>query len=444
MNTTTVEPAGAGGEVAGRVGRYRWVICALLFFATTINYIDRQVLGILAPLLQKEIGWNEIEYGYIVTAFQAAYAIGLIVVGRLIDRYGTKLGYSVAIVLWSLAAMAHAVTRSALGFGAARFALGLGESANFPAAVKAIAEWFPKKERAFATGVFNSGANIGAVVAPLAVPFLTVTYGWQSAFIVTGLLGFVWLVFWLVVYERPETHRKLSPAELGFIRSDPPDPPSGKIPWVSLLRHRQTWAFVAGKFLTDPIWWFYLYWLPKFLNKTYGLTLTDLGLPLVVIYTMTSIGSIGGGWLSSRFISRGWQVGRARKTVMLLCALLIVPIVFTSSVADLWIAVALIGIAAAAHQGWSANLFTMASDMFPRDAVGSVVGLGGMAGAVGGMLLATSAGFLLEWTGSYMTLFIISGSVYLVALFVINLLVPNLEPAAITSRGSNARTDNEP
>ena len=416
------------------MGRYRWVICALLFFATTINYIDRQVLGILAPLLQKEIGWNEIQYGYIVTAFQAAYAIGLIVVGRLIDRYGTKLGYSVAIVLWSLAAMAHAVTRSAAGFGAARFALGLGESANFPAAVKAIAEWFPKKERALATGVFNSGANIGAVVAPLAVPYLTVTYGWQSAFIVTGLLGFFWLVFWLRVYERPETHRKLTPAELGYIRSDPPDPPSGKIPWASLLRHRQTWAFVAGKFLTDPIWWFYLYWLPKFLNKTYGLTLTDLGLPLVVIYTMTSIGSIGGGWLSSRFISRGWPVARARKTVMLICALLIVPIVSTASAANLWIAVALIGIAAAAHQGWSANLFTMASDMFPRDAVGSVVGLGGMAGAVGGMLLATSAGFLMEWTGSYMTLFIISGSVYLIALFIINLLVPDLEPAAIDAQ----------
>ena len=434
MNTTAVEPAGAGGEVPGSVGRYRWVICALLFFATTINYIDRQVLGILAPLLQKEIGWNEIQYGYIVTAFQAAYAIGLLVVGRLIDRFGTKLGYAVAIVLWSLAAMAHAVTRSAAGFGAARFALGLGESANFPAAVKAIAEWFPKKERAFATGVFNSGANIGAVVAPLAVPYLTVTYGWQAAFIVTGLIGFVWLLFWILVYERPETHRKLSPAELGYIRSDPPDPPAGKISWGRLLRHRQTWAFVAGKFLTDPIWWFYLYWLPKFLNKTYGLTLTDLGLPLVVIYTMTSIGSIGGGWLSSRFIARGWPVGRARKTVMLICALLIVPIVSAATVANLWVAVALIGIAAAAHQGWSANLFTTASDMFPRYAVGSVVGLGGMAGAVGGMLLATSAGFLLEWTGSYMTLFIISGSVYLIALFIINLLVPDLEPATIDAR----------
>ena len=431
MNTTTVERAGARGEVAGTVGRYRWVICALLFFATTINYIDRQAIGILAPLLQKEIGWNEIEYGYIVTAFQAAYALGLLVAGRLIDRYGTKIGYSVAIVLWSLAAMAHAVTRSAAGFGAARFALGLGESANFPAAVKAIAEWFPKRERALATGVFNSGANIGAVVAPLTVPFLAVTYGWQAAFIVTGLLGFIWLIFWILVYERPETHRKLSPAELGYIRSDPPDPASGQIPWAGLLRYRQTWAFVAGKFLTDPIWWFYLYWLPKFLNKTYGLTLTDLGVPLVVIYTMTSIGSIGGGWLSSRFIAQGWPVGRARKTVMLICALLIVPIVSAASVADLWVAVALIGVAAAAHQGWSANLFTTASDMFPRDAVGSVVGLGGMAGAVGGMLLATSAGFLLEWTGSYMTLFIISGSVYLVALFIIHRLVPTLEPVKI-------------
>ena len=432
MNTTTVERA--GGKVAGTVGHYRWIICSLLFFATTINYIDRQVFGILAPVLQQEIGWNEIEYGYIVVAFQAAYALGLLVVGRLIDRYGTKIGYSVAVVLWSLAAMAHAVTRSATGFGAARFALGLGESANFPAAVKTIAEWFPKKERAFATGVFNSGANIGAVVAPAAVPFLTIAYGWQAAIIVTGLLGFIWLLAWILVYERPEIHRKLSPAELGFIRSDPPDPPTGKIPWASLLRYRQTWAFVAGKFLTDPIWWFYIYWLPKFLNKTYGLTLTDLGLPLIAIYTMTSIGSIGGGWLSSRFIALGWQIGRARKTVMLICAICIVPIVAAANVANLWVAVALIGVAAAAHQGWSANLFTTASDMFPRDAVGSVVGLGGMAGAIGGMLLAASAGFLLEWTGSYMTLFIISGSVYLVALFIFNLLAPNLEPAVIDGR----------
>jgi MFS transporter, ACS family, hexuronate transporter len=431
VKTPAAVPAAGGADVAGATGRYRWVICALLFFATTINYIDRQVLGILAPVLQNEIGWTEIQYGYIVTAFQAAYALGLLVVGGLIDRYGTKLGYSVAIVVWSIAAMAHAATRSAAGFGAARFALGLGESANFPAAVKAIAEWFPKKERALATGVFNSGANIGAVVAPAAVPFLTVVYGWQAAFIVTGLLGFFWLLAWVLVYERPEAHRKLSQQELAYIRSDPADPPSGKIPWARLIRYRQTWAFVAGKFLTDPIWWFYLYWLPKFLNKSYGLTLTELGLPLVAIYTMTSVGSVGGGWLSSRFIARGWPIGRARKTVMLICALCILPIVFAGNVANLWVAVLLIGLAAAAHQGWSANLFTTASDMFPRSAIGSVVGLGGMAGAVGGMILAASAGFLLEWTGSYMTLFIISGSVYPVALLIINLLAPHLEPANI-------------
>ena len=367
-SASVIDPA--PGAVPLKAGHYRWVICSLLFFATTINYIDRQVLGILAPLLQTEIGWNEIQYGYIVTAFQAAYALGLIVVGRLIDRFGTKIGYSVSIVLWSIAAMAHAVTRSALGFGAARFALGLGESANFPAAIKAIAEWFPKRERALATGIFNSGANIGAVVAPAAVPFITVTYGWQAAFIATGLLGFVWLIAWLLVYDRPETHGKLTAQELALIQSDQPDPPSGKIPWGSLLSYRQTWAFVAAKFLTDPIWWFYLYWLPKFLNRSYGLTLTELGLPLVAIYTVTCVGSIGGGWLSSRLIARGWPVSRARKSVMLLCALCIVPIVFAASVASLWVAVVLVGVAAAAHQGWSANLFTTASDMFPKNAVG--------------------------------------------------------------------------
>ena len=412
-------------------GNYRWTICALLFFATTINYIDRQVLGILAPLLQGEIGWSEVEYGYIVTAFQGAYALGLLVVGRLIDRFGTKSGFSFSIVVWSIAAMAHAAVKSAFGFGAARFALGLGESANFPAAIKAVAEWFPKKERAFATGLFNSGANIGAVVAPAVVPWLTIEYGWQASFIATGAIGFIWLVFWVLMYERPEVHKRVTSAELAHIQSDPPDPPSVKIPWGRLLMYRQTWAFVLGKFLTDPIWWFYLYWLPKFLNKNYGLTLTDLGLPLIVIYTMTSVGSIGGGWLSGAFIKRGWAVNKGRKVVMLICALCIVPIVFAASVTDLWVAVSLIGLAAAAHQGWSANLFTTVSDMFPRKAVGSVVGLGGMAGAIGGMVLSTFAGFLLEWTGSYIVLFIIAGSVYLIALFVFNLLVPKLEPAAL-------------
>ncbi len=423
-SASVIDPA--PGAVPLKAGHYRWVICSLLFFATTINYIDRQVLGILAPLLQTEIGWNEIQYGYIVTAFQAAYALGLIVVGRLIDRFGTKIGYSVSIVLWSIAAMAHAVTRSALGFGAARFALGLGESANFPAAIKAIAEWFPKRERALATGIFNSGANIGAVVAPAAVPFITVTYGWQAAFIATGLLGFVWLIAWLLVYDRPETHGKLTAQELALIQSDQPDPPSGKIPWGSLLSYRQTWAFVAAKFLTDPIWWFYLYWLPKFLNQRFGLDLAHLGLPLIIIYTMTSVGSIGGGWISGVLIRKGWSVDRARKTVMLASALLIIPIVVASTVTQWW-AVALIALATAAHQAWSANLFTTVSDMFPRKAVGSVIGLGGMAGSIGGMLIAAAIGFILELTGSYLFVFMFAGSAYILALAIFALLVPRID-----------------
>ena len=412
-------------------GYYRWTICALLFFATTINYIDRQVLGILAPVLQKEIGWNEIEYGYIVTAFQAAYALGLLFVGRLIDKFGTKIGYGISIVVWSVAAMGHSLVKSAFGFGVARFSLGLGESGNFPAAIKAVAEWFPKKERALATGIFNSGANIGAVAAPAVVPWLTLTYGWQSAFIVTGLIGFIWLAFWWLMYDRPEQHKRVSSAELTHIQSDPVDSGGTKVPWARLAGYRQTWAFVIAKFMTDPIWWFYLYWLPKFLNKTYGLTLDKLGLPLIVIYTMTTVGSIGGGWLSSAFIKRGWAINKARKAVMLICALCIVPIMFAANVSELWLAVALIGLAAAAHQGWSANLFTAASDMFPKNAVGTIVGIGGMAGSIGGMLLSTSAGFLLEWTGSYFTLFVISGSAYLIALALFQWLAPKMKPVEI-------------
>jgi ACS family hexuronate transporter-like MFS transporter len=419
----------ASGSSAG--GRYRWSICAMLFFATTINYIDRSVLGLLAPVLRQEIGWNDIEYGYIVTAFTGAYALGLLVAGRLIDKFGTKIGYSIAIVVWSFAAMGHAAVKTAFGFGVARFSLGLGESANFPAAIKAVAEWFPKKERAFATGLFNSGANIGAVAAPAIVPWLTLEYGWQASFIVTGALGFLWLVLWVMVYERPEVHKRVSQSELAYIQSDPPDPATTKIPWGRLLRYRQTWSFVAGKFLTDPIWWFYLYWLPSFLNEKYHLPLSGLGLPIIAIYMMTSVGSIGGGWLSGALIKRGWSINWGRKAVMLLCALCIVPIIFAASVTELWLAVTLIGVAAAAHQGWSANLFTMVSDTFPKRAVGSVVGLGGMAGAIGGMLIATFAGYVLELTGSYVILFIVSGSVYLIALLIMHLLVPKLEPAVI-------------
>ncbi len=413
-----------------KAGHVRWTICALLFFATTINYIDRQVLGILAPTLQKEIGWNQIDYGYIVTAFQAAYAIGLVTVGRFIDKVGTKIGYGISIFVWSIAAMGHALVRTVFGFGVARFFLGLGESGNFPAAIKSTAEWFPKKERALATGIFNSGANIGAVIAPLVVPWLTLTWSWREAFIFTGSLGFIWVILWVVFYQIPRRHKKLTKEELAYIESDPPESESEKIPWASLLKYKQTWAFVIDKFLTDPIWWFYLYWLPLFLNQRYKLDLAQIGLPLIVIYTMTSIGSIGGGWLSGAFIKRGWSINKGRKVVMLICAIVIVPIIFASVVPEWW-AVVLIGIAAAAHQGWSANLFTTASDMFPKRAVASVVGLGGMAGAIGGMLIATAAGFILQFTGSYVILFIICGTVYLLALLIFHLLVPRMEQAAI-------------
>ncbi|MDX6692551.1 MAG: transporter, family, hexuronate transporter [Blastocatellia bacterium] len=418
--------------IGGRLGRYRWVICALLFFATTINYIDRQVLGILATdkNFQATIGWNEAEYGYVNTAFQAAYALGLLLVGYLMDRFGTRKGFSFAITFWSIAAMGHALARSAFGFGTARFALGLGEAGNFPAAIKTVAEWFPKKERALATGIFNSGSNVGAIVAPLVVPFIAINYGWQWAFIITGTLGFIWLIFWLAVYRRPEEHPKLKRAELAHIQSDPSEPAT-KIPWARLLPHRQTWAFAIGKFLTDPIWWVYLFWLPKFLNTNYNLNITQIGLPLVVIYVSADIGSIGGGWLSSTLIARGWTVNKARKTAMLLCAVSVIPIMFAAKASNLWVAVAFISLAAAAHQGWSANIFTMASDMFPRRAVGSVVGIGGMAGSIGGMLIATTVGLILQYTGSYLPIFIIAGSAYLVALAVIHLLAPRLEPASV-------------
>ncbi len=419
-----------GGDQQGilpgvKVGYYRWVVCALLFFATTINYIDRAVLGILAPVLQNSIGWNQIDYGYIVTAFTGAYAIGLLFVGRFIDKVGTKKGYSVSMIVWSVAAVAHAFARSVFGFGAARFALGLGESGNFPAAIKGTAEWFPKKERALATGLFNSGPNIGTIIALILVPWITLTWSWREAFIFTGLLGFISLTLWLVFYDIPERQKRVSREEVAYIQSDSPEPPAEKIPWVKLLKYRQTWAFVIGKFLTDPIWWFYLYWLPSFLNQRYHLDLAHLGFPLIVIYTMVTIGSIGGGWMSGAFIKRGWSINRGRKMVMLISAILIVPIVLASSVTEWW-AVLLIGLAAASHQSWSANLFTIVSDMFPKKAVGSVVGLGGMAGAIGGMLIATSAGFILQFTGSYLSLFIVAGSVYLLALLIIQLLVPKI------------------
>lgn len=416
-------------ETAPSVGRYRWVICALLFFATTINYVDRQVIGILEKDLQVIIGWSQIDYGNIVAAFNAAYALGLLVSGRLIDRFGTRIGYAVAIVVWSLAGMATSLARSAFAFGVVRAALGIGEASNFPAAIKTIAEWFPKRERAFATGIFNAGTNLGAIVAPLTVPWIAIHLGWRWAFILTGALGFLWLLFWWPRYRKPEDHPRLSKQELSYIQSDPLDPPAAKAPWVRLIPHRQTCAFMIGKYLTDPIWWFYLYWAPTFLRQKHGLDLSSVGPPLIAIYLIADVGSIGGGWLSSALIKRGWTVNRARKIAMLICALLVTPIVFASRVQSMWAAVALIGLGAAAHQGWSANIFTATSDMFPRRAVGSVVGIGGMAGAMGGATLAVLTGYILDRTGgNYMIIFAIAGSAYLVALAIIHLLAPKLEP----------------
>lgn len=417
-----------------RLGRYRWRVCAMLLAATSINYIDRQVLGVLAPVLGREIGWTEVEYSSIVTAFQAAYAIGLVCAGAVIDRLGTRIGYALAIAVWSLAAMGHALAATVLGFMVARFFLGLGEAGNFPAAIKATAEWFPRRERAFATGIFNSGSNVGAIVAPLLVPAVAGWLGWQAAFLCTSVLSALWLLVWLSWYRTPEQQTALTAAELAHIQSDPPEP-ARKLPWREILKHRQAWAFLVGKFLTDPVWWFFLFWLPKFLHSQHGLDLVALGLPLVTIYLLADVGSIVGGWLAGRFMRLGWSLNRARKTAMLCCAVCVVPVMGAAEVSSLWVAVALIGLATAGHQGWSANLFTLTSDLFPRQVVGSVVGLGGFAGAVGGMLVSTFVGFLLQSTGSYVPVFVLAGSAYLLALAIIHGLVPRLEPAKIGEGG---------
>jgi ACS family hexuronate transporter-like MFS transporter len=420
----------AAWEATPKIG-YRWTICALLFFATTINYVDRQVLGLLAPTLQGEIGWSETNYGDIVSWFSFAYALGFLGMGRLMDRIGVRMGFSFAIVAWSLAAMGHAFARTVAGFSIARGALGLGEAGNFPGAIKATAEWFPRKERALATGIFNAGSNVGAIVGPMMVPLIAAAWGWQAAFIATGALGFVWLVFWLAVYRSPEQHPKVSKAELAYIRSDPVEATTS-VPWLTLLRHRQTWAFFIGKFLTDPIWWFYLYWLPKFLDAGFGVTLTGLTLPIIAIYVVADFGSVGGGWVSSALIKRGWSVNRGRKTAMLIAALLIVPTMFAPHANSLWLAVGIVSIAAAAHQWWSANLFTTASDMFPRRAVASVVGIGGFAGAMGGVLFQRATGRILEATNNnYSIIFMVCGLAYVTALLIMHLMVPRLEPARL-------------
>jgi ACS family hexuronate transporter-like MFS transporter len=423
--------------VAARPEGYRWRICALLFFATTMNYVDRQALGVLAPELQRTIGWNEIQYASVVTAFQAAYAMGLLFAGGLMDRVGARMGYGLAIAVWSLATIGHALARTVLGFGIARFALGLGEGGHFPAAIKTVAEWFPTKERTLATGIFNAGSNIGALVAAVAVPWLTVRFGWQSTFLVLGLASALWVIPWVVMYRPPEAHPRLSARELAHIQSGLPEA-AAKVPWRRLLGHRATWAFLLAKFLTDPIWWFFMFWLPKFLNTQHGLSFASLGWPLVLIYSVATLGSVAGGWLPARAFKLGWSVDRARKASMLTCALAVVPILFAAKASSLWVAVGLVSLATAAHQGWSANLFTLVSDCFPRHAVGSVVGIGGFGGAVGGMVIATFTGLVLQFTGSYVPMFVMAGSAYLVALLIIHVLVPRLGPVDLERAAASA------
>lgn len=468
MDASSVSPSAAPISVTAtsppdsmseKVGRYRWKICALLFFATTINYMDRQVLALLKPVLQDPIsgiGLTEVNYGYIVTAFSLAYALGLLVVGGFIDRVGTKLGYAVAVAVWALAAASHAlvsfpsvvavldgvvrwlasasglkgligVSGAVAGFAVARFVLGLGESGNFPACIKTVAEWFPQKERALATGIFNSGANVGALIAPLAVPWIAIHWGWRWGFLFTALFSATWLVFWWKIYQRPQDHPKTSPAEQSYINSGPPES-TVKIPWTHLLNKRQAWAIFFGKVLTDPVWWFYLFWVPGFLSRRYGLPIGRIGLPLVVIYNMSAVGSIFGGWLPCKFLGLGWTANRARKTAMLIYAIAVLPVVFIGKMQGVWSVVALLSLATAAHQAWSANMFTLASDMFPRRAVASVVGIGTFGAALLMAFISTLVGYVLKWTdGNYAPLFVVCGTGYLLALLIIQLLAPNLK-----------------
>lgn len=411
---------------------YRWRIVALLFFATSINYIDRQVIGILKPYIAHDLGWSEADYGYIVTAFQVAYAIGLIASGRFLDKFGTRIGYMFSVILWSIAGIFHAFARGATSFAMARFTLGIGESANFPAAVKTVAEWFPKKERAFATGLFNAGSTIGAILAPIIVTGITVTLGWQWAFILTGALGFIWIIFWLVYYHIPEEHPGISTEELNYIEQDVGLNESVKgMRWVDLFKYRQTIAICSTRFISDWVWWFFLFWIPDFLSKTHGINIKEVVLPLIIIYTVSSIGGIGGGWLSSKFIQMGKSIDHARKSTIFICALIIMPVVLVSQVQSLWIAVMLIAFAAAGHQGWASNIFTIVSDIYPKNAVGSMMGLSGFAGAVGGALSASFVGLLLESTGSYFLIFLTAALVYLVNWIILKIFIKEIKPLEI-------------
>ncbi len=427
-----------------KIGNYRWTICGLVFFATTINYLDRQVISLLKSTLSEELNWNDGDYANIEIAFKLFYAFGMLGAGRLVDKLGTKIGYAVATTLWSVAAVAHALVNSVLGFAVVRSALGITEAGNFPAAIKTVAEWFPKKERAFATGIFNSGTNFGAIVAPLSVPFIAAEMGWQWAFIITGMLGFVWLVLWLMFYETPAKSPKLSKAEYDYIHSDAAEVLADKndinkpqVPWTKLLGFKQTWAFALGKLLTDPIWWFYLFWLPDFLQSQYKLTGTEIAIPVALVYTLSTIGSVGGGYVPMYLIKIGWPVFRARKTSMLIYALCVSPIIFAQILGgiNMWLAVFVIGFAAAAHQAWSANIFTTVSDMFPKYTTASVTGIGGMFGALGGILLSllVQKNMFVYYRSinqietAYYIMFFVCGAAYVLAWTIMHFLVPKMK-----------------
>lgn len=424
------------------IGKYRWTICALVFFATTINYLDRQVISLVKGYVEKEFNWTEIDYANITVAFQLSYALAMLGVGRLIDRLGTRLGYAASLIAWSVAAIGHGLINSTGGFFVARAALGVTEAGNFPAAIKTTAEWFPKKERALATGIFNSGSNIGAIIAPLTVPFIAEALNWRWAFMITGAVGLLWLIFWFWLYEVPARSKRLSKEEFDYIHSDEDEKleqandTGAKVSWGKLLGYKQTWAFALGKFMTDGIWWFYLFWLPDFLKKQYSLTSTEIALPVAIVYTIAAFGSIFGGWVPANLMKKGWPVFKARKTSMFVYACCVLPVVFAQTLGaiDMWYAVLIIGLAAAAHQAWSANIFTTVSDMFPKKTVASITGIGGMAGGLGGILIAKSAGYLFQYykelghiTTGYMIMFVICGVAYLTAWLVMHWLVPKMK-----------------
>jgi ACS family hexuronate transporter-like MFS transporter len=425
----------ARSEAPGATSNVRWVVCALLFFATTINYIDRQILALIKELLDRELLWTNEQFGLVNSAFQGAYAVGLLFFGWFVDRYGTKIGYGVSIVAWSLAAMAHSLVGSVTGFLTARVALGVSEGGNFPSAIKAVALWFPKRERAFATAIFNSGANVGAIIAPATIPFIAYTFGWRSAFVAAGIAGFVWIFFWISLYDIPERRARVSATELELIRSDRDEAAGAGAPmgWIHSLRYRQTWSFVVAKFMTDPVWWFFLIWLPDYFNTTRGLNIKKSWVHLVTIYAIVTVLSIFGGWITGYLTRRGWSVTRARKTGMFIFALCVLPILAATRVGD-WPAVLLIGLAAAAHQAWSANLYTTVSDMFPKKDVGTIVGLGGTAGSIGGIIFPWFSGRVLDRyhalgnvAAGYAILFAICASAYLIAFVIHHLLAPKFE-----------------